>query len=97
MTSSSYGTASSIGGLNTAAAATSTPGTASRHDLERARWTHGGDLFQDPSRYDSDDDAVQSPRFPIDSFGRAGGLDSARSSVRTPLQRILFESKSPTQ
>jgi hypothetical protein len=86
MTSSSYGTMSSVGA-----------GTASRLDLERARWTHGGDLFQDPSRYDSDDGAGQSPRLPLDSFGHVGGADSARSAVETPLRRILFEAKSPTQ
>ena len=28
---------------------------------ERPRWTHGGDLFQDPLRYDSDDEPVPSP------------------------------------
>ncbi|TYZ51471.1 hypothetical protein PybrP1_010605, partial [[Pythium] brassicae (nom. inval.)] len=32
------------------------------------RWTHGGDLFQDPLRYDSDDGTGPSPRQFPDSF-----------------------------
>ncbi|RLN60444.1 hypothetical protein BBJ28_00023192 [Nothophytophthora sp. Chile5] len=35
---------------------------------ERPRWTHGGDLFQDPLRYDSDDGPLPSPRHLPDSF-----------------------------
>ncbi|KAJ8525570.1 hypothetical protein ON010_g15544 [Phytophthora cinnamomi] len=37
-------------------------------ERERPRWTHGGDLFQDPLRYDSDDGPVPSPRHFSDSY-----------------------------
>ncbi|KAH7484222.1 hypothetical protein PRIC1_003521 [Phytophthora ramorum] len=37
-------------------------------ERERPRWTHGGDLFQDPLRYDSDDGPVSSPRHFSDSY-----------------------------
>ncbi|KAG7389520.1 hypothetical protein PHYPSEUDO_010165 [Phytophthora pseudosyringae] len=37
-------------------------------ERERPRWTHGGDLFQDPLRYDSDDGPVPSPRQFSDSY-----------------------------
>ncbi|DAZ94462.1 TPA: hypothetical protein N0F65_003498 [Lagenidium giganteum] len=41
---------------------TSSVTTSSVHSVEPPRWTHGGDLFQDPLRYDSDDGNVPSPR-----------------------------------
>ncbi|GMF26462.1 unnamed protein product [Phytophthora fragariaefolia] len=37
-------------------------------ERERPRWTHGGDLFQDPLRYDSDDGPAPSPRHFSDSY-----------------------------
>ncbi|KAG1685150.1 hypothetical protein DVH05_011345 [Phytophthora capsici] len=37
-------------------------------ERERPRWTHGGDLFQDPLRYDSDDGPVPSPHHFSDSY-----------------------------
>lgn len=40
-------------------------------ERERPRWTHGGDLFQDPLRYDSDDGPVPSPRHFSDSYNSA--------------------------
>ena len=39
-----------------------------QHERERPRWTHGGDLFQDPLRYDSDDGPAPSPHNFPDSY-----------------------------
>ncbi|KAI9914106.1 hypothetical protein PsorP6_005712 [Peronosclerospora sorghi] len=41
---------------------------------ERPRWTHGGDLFQDPLRYDSDDGPVPSPRRFSDSYNSEASI-----------------------
>lgn len=100
ITSSSYGTTSSIGPLSSAAlmaamaaANAATPGssTLTRLDLERARWTHGGDLFQDPTRYDSDDGTGPSPRFAVD------GPRSSRGHGQVGPNRIPFDPKSQVQ
>lgn len=64
---SSYGTASSA----TAA-----------DNVERPRWTHGGDLFQDPLRYDSDDGTGPSPRQFPDSFNSDASSATATSYER---------------
>ncbi|GAB9467954.1 hypothetical protein Gpo141_00005282 [Globisporangium polare] len=62
---SSYGTVSSA----TAADGAAGGGGRGRGSSEgRPRWTHGGDLFQDPLRYDSDDGTGPSPRQFPDSF-----------------------------
>lgn len=44
------------------------------------RWTHGGDLFQDPLRYDSDDGTGPSPRQFPDSFNSDASSSAAGTS-----------------
>lgn len=66
---SSYGTASSATGAGDASEG-------------RPRWTHGGDLFQDPLRYDSDDGMGPSPRQFPDSFN-----SDASSATGTSYER----------
>lgn len=48
----------------------------------RPRWTHGGDLFQDPLRYDSDDGTGPSPRQFPDSFNSDASMGHASSYER---------------
>uniref|UniRef100_K3X8B5 Uncharacterized protein n=1 Tax=Globisporangium ultimum (strain ATCC 200006 / CBS 805.95 / DAOM BR144) TaxID=431595 RepID=K3X8B5_GLOUD len=75
---SSYGTASSA--------------TAADNALldARPRWTHGGDLFQDPLRYDSDDGAGPSPRqqFP-DSFNSDASSSNEQYQQRTSIASVF--------
>lgn len=55
-------------------------------DGERPRWTHGGDLFQDPLRYDSDDDtSLLSPRQFPDSYNSdaSGSMAASYEQRRT--------------
>ncbi|CAH0493806.1 unnamed protein product [Peronospora farinosa] len=61
-------TASPLGtsAYNSYGTRTKGPGDYER-ETERPRWTHGGDLFQDPLRYDSDDEPVPSPRHFLES------------------------------
>ncbi|KAE8977204.1 hypothetical protein PF011_g23746 [Phytophthora fragariae] len=70
---SSYGTRTegSVGGFE------------SEPKRERPRWTHGGDLFQDPLRYDSDDGPVPSPRQFSDSYN-SDASNSNYYSERVP-------------
>ncbi|KAF1330332.1 hypothetical protein FI667_g5034, partial [Globisporangium splendens] len=75
---SSYGTASSA--------------TAADNALldARPRWTHGGDLFQDPLRYDSDDGAGPSPRqqFP-DSFNSDASSSNEQYQQRASIASVF--------
>jgi hypothetical protein len=77
-----------VGGKLLASPLTSSYGTtvsssagAATRTLEPPRWTHGGDLFQDPLRYDSDENAGPSPRQFPDSF------NSDHSSAATSYER----------
>lgn len=51
---------------------------------QRPRWTHGGDLFQDPLRYDSDDGPVPSPRHFSDSYNSDTSNGNSYYYERTP-------------
>ncbi|TMW63083.1 hypothetical protein Poli38472_005701 [Pythium oligandrum] len=69
---SSYGTTASSTGVISQA-------------TEPPRWTHGGDLFQDPLRYDSDDGAGPSPRNFPNSFNSDSSTTAASYGRRSSL------------
>ncbi|KAJ0410217.1 hypothetical protein P43SY_002549 [Pythium insidiosum] len=71
---SSYGTASSSSLLH--------PAGVRVNPHEAPRWTHGGDLFLDPLRYDSDDGAGPSPRHFPDSFNSDASSTTVASYER---------------
>lgn len=75
---SSYGTVSSA----TAADGAASGGGGRGSGEGRPRWTHGGDLFQDPLRYDSDDGTGPSPRQFPNSFNSDASMGHTSSYER---------------